>query len=214
MPAMCAGRSNGKLAAYTTRWRLAPRDRGTFDMTIAALIDRLSDHSACLIAALVAVPLFSFVYGKAHGRGRGIQPPHRYVYSVVVYLSCVPGIFSLVITAYTMLFIRGNLLTVNGLVYFLPIVSMIVTIAVVRRNVDLDYVPGFDRLVGLCTLLAVTFGLSLALLKSRLLIIFGGPIRTLLILMVVIFLLLKWAAHRVFHGKRGAGETPPDFPSI
>jgi len=183
-------------------------------MSIQDLIRRLGEHPAHLIAAFVAVPLFALVYGRVLTKGRGGLAPHKYVFAVLVYAACVPGIFSSVITAYTMLFTRKDLLGVNCLVYFLPIISMIVSIVIIRRAVDLDDVPGFDRLVGLCVLLAITFGVSLALLKLRVLVLFGGPLRSLVILAIFVFFLLKWAAHKLLRGGGEPDTAPPQFPDI
>ena len=56
------------------------------------------------------------------------------------------GLFAAVITAYGLFFTRTNLLEVNLLVYALPIVSMAFTLLAVRRNVEFESIPGFDRL--------------------------------------------------------------------
>ncbi|MEZ4765253.1 MAG: hypothetical protein R3C26_19345 [Calditrichia bacterium] len=106
------------------------------------------------------------------------------------------------LTAYSLFFLRSNLLEVNALIYFLPIISMIVTLALMRRNVNFDYLPGFDRLRGLMLLLAVTFIVSFLLMQLRIWLFFGGSIGSLLIGMILIFLLLRYGSRLLLRGKK------------
>jgi len=163
-------------------------------MSIAELIEYLGRHSRELLIFFVAIPLFSLIYGQVVSRGKERLSPHKYVFAALIYLTCVPGIFAAVITAYSLFFLRENLLTVNYTVYFLPIISMIITIAVIRKYADLDKIPGFDRLKGLMLLLALTFIIALLLIRLRVWILFGGSMASLLIIIALIFLLLRWSA--------------------
>jgi len=111
--------------------------------------------------------------------------------------------FAGVITAYTLFFSRENLMDVNMLVYFLPIVSMIVTLVLIRKSVSFDEVPGFDRLSDLMATVGISFALALAIQKTNIWIFFGGSIVWLFILAAAIFLLLKWSAGRLFRSRNG-----------
>jgi hypothetical protein len=110
-------------------------------------------------------------------------------------------------------FRNENLLEVNLLVYVLPIISMLVTLIFVRKNVGFDAVPGFERLSGLMILLACSFGLALAIHKTRLFVGFFGSIDRLFLLAAGIFALLKWSC---LHGGFGERMKPvkerPRFP--
>ncbi len=167
-------------------------------MSIAELIGYLGSHSRQLVTFFVAIPMFSFAYGQMVAREKALLSPHKYVYATLVYLTCVPGIFAAVITAYALFFLNENLLTVNYIVYFLPIISMIITIAIIRKHADLDKIPGFDRLKGLMALLALTFIISLLLIRLRVWILFGGSMASLLIIIALVFLILRWSARMLF----------------
>lgn len=170
-------------------------------MTINQLIDLLNNYPIQIVTIFILLPLFSLIYGKIHGKGLGVFSPHKYVYAGLIYASCAPGVLALVLAGYILLFTRFNLLEVNILIYFGPIISMIITLAIIRHNVELKYVPGFDRLIGLFTLLGVVFILSLLVSKMRIWILFGSSIFTLLVIMIVLFLVLKWATHKLFRKK-------------
>jgi hypothetical protein len=144
---------------------------------------------------LAAPPLVALVAGLLHDRGQGSAAPWKYVYAILVYLACVPGMFAGVLTAYTLFFSRENLLDTNPFVYFLPIVSMIVTLVLVRKSIAFEEVPGFDRLSGLMVMVGCSFAMALAIQKTRIWIVFGGSIERLFILAAGIFGLLKWGAY-------------------
>ena len=170
-------------------------------MSIIDVIDLLGEYPAALIGIFVVIPLFSFLYGQLHARRRGNESPHKYVYSVLVYVSCIPGALSLVLTTYVFFFLRANLLAVNLLVFFLPIVSMVITLAVIGRQADVDDLPGFGRITGLFVLLIVTFILALLIQRTRIWVLFRGSIVTFILVVIVLFLALRWAAGRLFRGK-------------
>src|ERR1043166_7026314 len=167
-------------------------------MTLRELISFLNHQPLVLVIIFVLAPLSAWVCGFLHERGSGGNAPWKYVYSVLVYLACVPGIFATVLTGYALFFTKENLLDLSVLVYVLPIVSMIVTLALIRKNVSFDAVPGFDRLSGLMVMLGCAFAIALAIEKTRIWIFFGGSIDRLLILAAGIFALLKWGTYMLF----------------
>jgi hypothetical protein len=79
---------------------------------------------------------------------------------------------------------------------------MVITLIIIGRNADLDDLPGFERITGLFALLILTFILALLLQRMRIWILFHGSIMTFVAVVIVLFLLLRWTAHRLFRGKR------------
>ena len=181
-------------------------------MTARELVEVVSTRPLLLALLGVAPPVLAFVAGRWHGPGRGGFSPWRYVYAVLVYLVCVPGIGAAVLTAYTLFFTRENLLDKNLLVYALPIASMIATLVLIGKNASFDDIPGFDRLSGLMTLVAVTFVVLLVVQKTFIGLFFGASITTLLLLGAFLFALLKWGAHAVFRRSDEPRVKPPAFP--
>jgi hypothetical protein len=158
-------------------------------------------------------PVAAWLCGVAHGRGCGGNAPWKYFYSVLVYLSCVPGTFAAVITAYTFFFTRENLMDVNPLVYFLPLVSMVATLVLIHKNVAFDLVPGFDRLEGLMVMIACSFVFALAIQKTKIWVVFGGSIGGLFLLAAGVFALLKWGVYMLFRRRDEPKQAPPSFPN-
>jgi len=81
--------------------------------------------------------------------------------------------FAGVLTAYALFFTKENLLDVSIVVYLLPIISMVVTLVLIRKNVSFEDVPGFERLSGLMVMIACSFAIALVIQKTRIWIIFG-----------------------------------------
>lgn len=170
-------------------------------MTLRQLIETIGQYWAVLVVAFAGLPIGTWAVGRLHGPGRGLLVPWRYVYAVLIYVVCVPGTASVLLCAYVLLFTRENLLDVNALVFFLPWLSMVASLLIMGRNVAFDDVPGFDRLSGLLLVIAITFLIVYGLSRTRLWLIFGSSVFTLLGLLVGLFSLLQWGAHAAF-GKR------------
>ena len=171
-------------------------------MTLQQLLDILSAHPIPVIVYFAALPLACLLLRLFHGRGGGGAAPWRYVYTVVIYLVCIPGIFSLFLTLYSLLLLRASILTVNVLSYFLPILSMAVSLLILRRSVAFDDIPGFRRLYGLFLLIFLTFLVLFALDRLRILLLFHASIFLFLGLGIVIFFALKYAS-RLLLGRFG-----------
>lgn len=182
-------------------------------MTLREAMTWVGTHTWLLAAWVVIPPIVVWLMRHLHGRGGGVKAPWRYLYAVVVYLVCVPGMLAAVVTAYMLFFTRENLLDVNLLVYILPIVSMVVTLLIMRASVPFDAVPGFDRLSGLMVMIAVSFGIALAIQKTGIWVVFGASIQMLFAMAVFVFLLLKWGTHALFRRSDEPKLKPPSFPS-
>src|SRR4051812_30633364 len=103
-------------------------------MTINDLIKLANGHLLVLLIFFVAPPIIAWLCGRIHGQGNGGRAPWNYVYSILVYMVCIPGLFASVLTGYELFFQRADLLNVNLAVYFLPIISMVATLILIHKN--------------------------------------------------------------------------------
>lgn len=161
-------------------------------MTLREGITWLGQHPQYLLIALLGLPLLGFLMNliPRSQRDKGLSP---WIYSLLTHLACLPGTMAAVLLAYSLFFTHENLLDVNLLVYFGPLASMLLTLAILGRQVRFQDLPGFDRLAGLITLIAISFGLVLMIRKLFIGIFFVGSFVHLLLLGVVIYALLQWA---------------------
>lgn len=181
-------------------------------MTIQDLIQWANGHSLALLVSFFAPPVLAWLCGLIHGRGNGGNAPWKYIYSVLVYAVCIPGLFSSVITGYSLFFARANMLNVNLLVYILPIVSMVVTLIFIHKTVNFENVPGFDRISGLMVMIGCSFVIALAIDKTRIWLLFHGSIAMLFALAAGIFALLKWGTYMLFRRRDEPKQPTPKFP--
>ncbi|MDB6123387.1 MAG: hypothetical protein JWQ71_2380 [Pedosphaera sp.] len=183
-------------------------------MTTRELIQASDRQPAVLAGLFIAVPVVAFLCGRLHKPGNGGNAPYKYIYSVLVYLTCLPGIFAAMLTAYALFFSRENMLDVNLLIYILPVISMVVTLVLIRKRVSFDQVPGFDRLSGLMVMIACTFGIILALDKTRIFVFFGGSVEWLIAAAVGIFALIKWGTYMLFRNREEPKKEIPKIPGF
>jgi len=180
-------------------------------MSITDLINLADRHQLVLVGVFVVIPLLAWLLSRLHKPDGGANAPWKYAYALLVYVTCVPGMFAGVITAYSLFFSRDNLMQVSLPVYFLPIVSMVVTLVFIRRAVSFKDVPGFDRLSGLMTLVGCSFAIALAIQKTNIFLFFGGSIDRFFMLAIGIFALLKWGMLMLFRRRE---DPKPERPKI
>lgn len=180
-------------------------------MTPRELIEMADRHPLVLGSAFLLPPVLALVFSRLHSKGNGGTPPWKYFYSVLVYAVCVPGLFSAVLTGYTLFFSRENLLDASLLAYFTPVASMIVTLVFIRKGVSFDDVPGFDRLSGLMVMIGCSFAFALAIDKTRIWIWFGASIERLFLLALGMFALLRWGSYMLF---RRSDEPKMKMPDV
>jgi len=63
-------------------------------MTLRDLIQAAGNHPAPIVTTLAALPALAWLVGVCHRQGEGRNAPWKYAYSVLVYLTCIPGTFA------------------------------------------------------------------------------------------------------------------------
>ncbi len=171
-------------------------------MTIRDVLNLAGEYPLVVSGLFGAPVVLAWILGLLHGKARDRkEAPLKYLYTLLVYGACIPGIAACLLTTYTLFFSHENILDVNLVVYFLPIVSMILTLAVIRRNVQLDAIPGFGRLSGLMLMIGISFVIALVINKLRFLLLFHSPFMTFVLLAIAAFALLRLGTAKVFKAK-------------
>jgi len=165
--------------------------------TVEDVIRNIGDYPLYVTAFLCLPALLALITGFFYKPGFIVRPAD-YFYSVLVYMVCIPGIISGVLITYTLFFTHGNLLQVNMLVYFMPIIAMIVTLALIKRKTAFKRLPGFDHLAGLMIVIGITFVILLLIYKTRIFIVFFSSIFSLLLFGVFLFVILKIGLKKLF----------------
>jgi len=183
IPGFALGHGNDTFAA---------QEREKHPMTLREFFDYLSANPAVVVAFFLGIPFTALLAGIM-GKGDGHLSPWKYLYSVLIYLVCVPGIFAAALAVYLFLFERGgSIFNVNLLTQVLPIVSMIATLAIIRRNAPFEYIPGFGKLSSLMMMIAAVFVLMYFLDRLHLIAWVNVPVQYLLLIVAGLLLVFRF----------------------
>jgi len=167
-------------------------------MTIQDLIDQLGQYSLFIALYFAIPPLIVWSLGFVTYDRDGRIMFFDYAYSVLIYLVCIPGVISAVLIGYSLFLVRQNLLEVNFLIYFVPVISMGLSFFLISRRVSFDRLPGFGRLSGLMIMIGLSFLVVLALFKLRLIIGFFASIESLAVIGIAVFVVFRYASAKLF----------------
>ncbi len=159
-------------------------------MTLGEFFQVSSQNPSVILFYFLALPL-SAALALLFARGSGHESPWKYLYTALVYLACVPGIFAITLSAYLLIFENQSALDINLYTQVLPIVSMALTLWLITRNVSLDNVPGFDKLSGLLLIILGVLIIMWILDKTRLIAFTYIPLQWVVLIMVAIFVVIR-----------------------
>ncbi|MCC7504087.1 MAG: hypothetical protein IT259_02250 [Saprospiraceae bacterium] len=160
-------------------------------MTLRAFFDYLGENPLVLLTYFALIPFTAFLAGML-GRGEGDQSPWKYLYTVLIYGVCIPGIFAVALSVYFFLFERGSIMNANVLIQVLPIVSMVLTLAIIRQNVSFDAVPGFEKISSLMLMIGAVFVLMYLLDRTHLIAFVNVPVQYLVLIVVGLLLAFRY----------------------
>jgi hypothetical protein len=168
-------------------------------MTLADFFDAVSADPIYVIFYFIMIPLVALLTNWL-ARGEGDLSPWKYLYSSLLYLVCVPGIFAVSLAIYLFLFERRSVFQMNILLEILPILSMVATILIARRNVDFDYVPGFDKLSGLIMIIVAALGIMWFVDRTRIIALTYVPIQWLLLVFIGLLVVIRFGWSKMTRG--------------
>ncbi len=167
-------------------------------MSLNDLFDFISANPTYVVLYFAIIPVLAILFGWLD-RGRGHNTPWRYLYSALIYLVAVPGIFALTLNIYLFLFERGHdILDSDLITQVLPIVSMILTLGIIRQGVDLDYIPGFDKLSGLLMIIFAALAIMWFIDRLRIVAFMRLPAGAVICIFVALLILIRYGWGKAF----------------
>lgn len=168
-------------------------------MTLQELFDIIAANPVYILFYFIVIPLTALLAG-VFGKNEGHLTPWKYLYSTLIYLVSVPGIFSVTLSIYFFLFEKRSIMQTDLFTQVLPIVSMVLTFAIVRRNVSLDDVPGFGKLSALVMIISATLGLMWFIDRTHIVIFSMLRFEMVLLIFIVLLVIIRFGWHRIFGG--------------
>lgn len=165
-------------------------------MTLAEFFEWIGERPGLILSYFILIPIIALLAGLFN-KGEGHLSPWKYLFSVLIYLVTIPGIFAVTLSVYMFLFERRSIMDTNIYTQVLPIFSMIVTILIIRREVDLDLVPGFDKISGLLIIIASVMTLMWIIDKTRIYSITFMPFYAVILILLAGFIVIRLGLRRL-----------------
>ena len=166
-------------------------------MTLEQFFNLLSNNPFYIIAFFVLIPITALVAGFM-GKNEGHLSPWKYLYSALIYLVCVPGIFAVTLIIYSLFFERRSIFQTDIYTQVLPIISMVITLLLIRNNVDLNRVPGFGRISGLIMMIGAVLVVMWVLVKTHIIAIAWIRIEYILLMLIALLVIFRFGWSRLF----------------
>ncbi|MEZ5039983.1 MAG: hypothetical protein R2828_08825 [Saprospiraceae bacterium] len=170
-------------------------------MTLEELFQKIADNPAYVIFYFSIIPFAALLAGLL-GKGEGDISPWKYLYSTLIYLVSVPGIFSVSLSIYFFLFEKRPILQTDIFTQVIPIVSMVATLLIIRKNVNLDYIPGFDKLSGLITMISATLAIMWFIDRTKLYVISFVRFEVVIGIFIALLVIIRYAWKSILGGSK------------
>lgn len=170
-------------------------------MTLQELFDLAGEYPQQIIFIFALLPIAAYILPQ-FSQDKSYNNPWKMIYSFLVYTACIPGVFAVTLTLYSFLFEQKSMLDVNLFVYFLPIVSMIITLMTLSNQLTIERIPGFDKLSGLIFIIAATFITLLVIQKTRIWVMFHGTMTSLVVIFIVLFIVFRVGWSRITRSRK------------
>ena len=165
-------------------------------MTLGEFFGLMSENPSIVLFYFIALPLCALL-AWVFGKGDGDKSPWKYFYCAVIYMACVPGIFAITLSIYQFLFERMPVSEMNIFTQILPVISMILTIWLVMKNVSLDQIPGFGKVSALMVIILVLLAVMWGLDRTRIIAFTGFPFYYIIVILIVMFVVIRAAMKRI-----------------
>ena len=165
-------------------------------MTLGQFFETVSKEPSIVLFYFFALPFTAFL-ASVFGKSEGHLSPWKYLYTVLVSLACIPGIFAITFNAYTFLFERQPVMQMNLLTQLLPILCMLITLWLIKKNVSLNDVPGFDKIGSLVFILTVLMIMMWILEKTHIFVFTFMPFYQFVLFFVGFLILIRWLWSRM-----------------
>lgn len=166
-------------------------------MTLGEFVQWLGSAPQYIIGYFLLIPVLAALMWFI-AADQGHVSPWKYVYSVLIYAVCIPGITAIAFNLYLFAFQRQNIFSTDVFTQILPVLSMFLTLWLIRKNVGFAFIPGFDKISQLITIIFAVLFLMWLGDKVRIYSITFVPLWMILAIFVGMILLIRYAWARLF----------------
>ena len=166
-------------------------------MTLGDFFGKVGDSPSIILLYFISIPLIAilcYLWGKDEGE----KSPWKYIYSALIYMVSIPGIFAITLSVYLFMFERKSIFDTDMYLQILPLLSMIATLWLIKLNVEFKKIPGFGRITALMLIIFAVLSLLWILEKTHIFAITFVPFQYVIIIFVAIFAIVYFGSKKVF----------------
>jgi hypothetical protein len=166
-------------------------------MTLRELFQYATNNPVYLYYFFVGIPAICFLILIL------FQNPNnalkiKWVLSVLCFLAVVPGIFALTLNIYNFLFERQSILDINLFLQVLPIVSMALSLFLIKRVLPFDYIPGFEKLTQISTIIFGIMAIMWIIDRTHIMAFAFIPFSYIIIGFLALLILVRYVLPKLF----------------
>ncbi|MEN0002542.1 MAG: hypothetical protein AAF798_00315 [Bacteroidota bacterium] len=166
-------------------------------MTLQEFFELLAANPAYILFFFFMLPFTAFLAGWL-GKDEGHISPWKYLYSVLVYLACIPGIFAVTLNIYLFLFEKQPIFQTDIYTQLLPIVAMVGTLWIITKNVSLDSIPGFEKLSSLVLIMFSVLAMMWFFDRTRIWMVSFVRFEIVLLIFLALIITIRVGMKRIF----------------
>ncbi len=166
-------------------------------MTLQEFLEQCAANPSFIIMFFFTLPIAASLAWWL-GKGEAKESPWKYMYSTLMFLACIPGIFAITLNVYLFLFEKKSIFEADIYSQILPIISMIATLFIIRKNTRFEDIPGFQKIGGLFMVIGAILCFMWFLEKTRIVIFSYMPFYYVLIIMVVMLIIIRLGTKKLF----------------
>lgn len=166
-------------------------------MTLSQLFASISANPWPLALYFILLPFLAWIVGVLSDGSRDVKF-WSYIYAILVYAICIPGIFAVTLNIYLFLFERQSIWQANVILQFLPVISMAITLMLIKSKIPFSLIPGFGKISGFLTLIAAMIGIMWFFDRIHLVAFTYVPFTVILVGFVLTLLAIRFAWSKLF----------------
>ncbi len=166
-------------------------------MTLSQLFQEISKNHWPVTLFFLLLPIVTWVIGLVSIGSKNVKF-WSYVYAVLVYAICIPGVFAVTLNIYLFLFERQSIWQANIILQFLPVISMILSLILIKSKIPFSLIPGFGKISGFLTLITALIGVMWFIDRIRLVALTYVPFSVILVGFIGTLLAIRFAWSKLF----------------
>ncbi len=166
-------------------------------MTVQELFSFVGENPYYVLYYFIALPIIAGIIGML-GSDKCDQSPWKELFMIVIYAVMLPGVFALFFNLYVFLFDRTSIMNFDIFFQILPVISMVITLLVVRKYVEFDAIPGFGKISGLIMVISAMILILYFVDRFRIIAITYMPFQYLILIVIALLIAMNFGIKKLF----------------